>query len=108
MTRRIPHRVPRPRSERLMDDDSPGRRGARSCRMATATKTAQRISAEGAAALVRPGDWLDYGAVLGSPDAFDAALAERVGELHDVKIRGCLSVRPRAVLAADPAREHFH
>jgi acyl-CoA hydrolase len=76
--------------------------------MATATKTAQRISAEGAAALVRPGDWLDYGAVLGSPDAFDAALAERVGELHDVKIRGCLSVRPRAVLAADPAREHFH
>src|SRR3954453_897009 len=76
--------------------------------MTVATKAGQKISAESAAALVRPGDWLDYGAVLGSPDAFDAALAARVGELHDVKIRGCLSVRPRAVLAADPEREHFH
>ena len=76
--------------------------------MTVTTKAARRISAEGAVALVRSGDWLDYGAVLGSPDAFDTALAERVGELHDVKIRGCLSVRPRAVLAADPEREHFH
>ena len=71
------------------------------------TKVAQRITAEGAAALVRSGDWLDYGAVLANPDAFDAALAARVGELHDVKIRGCLSVRPRAVLTADPERERF-
>lgn len=76
--------------------------------MAVTTKAAQRISAEGGAALVRSGDWLDYGAVLGGPDAFGAALAERVGELRDVKIRGCLSARPRAVLAADPEREHFH
>ena len=75
--------------------------------MAIATKTARRISPEGAAALVRSGDWLDYGAVLGGPDAFDAALAARIGELRDVKIRGCLSIRPRAVLEADPEREHF-
>ncbi len=39
---------------------------------------------------------------------FDTALAERVGELHDVKIRACLTMRPRAVLEADPDREHFH
>ncbi len=39
---------------------------------------------------------------------FDAALAERVDELEDVKIRACLTVRPRAVLEADPGREHFH
>ncbi len=45
---------------------------------------------------------------IGQPDAFDAALGERVEELVDVKIRACLSVRPRAVLEADPAREHFH
>src|SRR4051812_9177089 len=76
--------------------------------MTVATKAGQKISAEGAAALVRSGDWLDYGAVLGSPDAFDAALAARADELHDVKIRGCLSVRPLAVLAEDPEREHFH
>ena len=65
------------------------------------------ISAGEAAALVRSGDWLDYGAVLSQPDVFDQALAERVGELQHVSIRGCLSVRPRAVLEADPGREHF-
>ena len=71
----------------------------------TATKS---ISAGEAAGLVRSGDWLDYGAVLGQPDAFDRALAERAGDLHNVNIRACLSVRPRAVLEADPAREHFN
>ena len=69
---------------------------------------AQRISATDAAALVRSGDWVEYGAGLGQPDAFDAALAQRVDELDDVKIRACLSLRPRAVLEADPGRDHFH
>ena len=54
----------------------------------TATKS---ISAGEAAGLVRSGDWLDYGAVLGQPDAFDRALAERAGDLHNVNIRACLS-----------------
>ena len=69
---------------------------------------AQRISAADAAALVRSGDWVEYGSALGQPDVFDVALAERVDELQDVKIRACLSIRPRAVLEADPDREHFH
>jgi acyl-CoA hydrolase len=51
--------------------------------------------------------WLDYGAVLAQPDAFDRALAGRTAELRDVKIRACLSTRPRAVLEADPEGEHF-
>lgn len=68
----------------------------------------QSLSAADAAALVRSGDWLDYGAVLSQPDVFDQALAERAGELDDVSIRGCLSVRPRAVLEVDPGREHFN
>ena len=51
--------------------------------VATAAKSARQISAEDAAALVRSGDWLDYGAVLGQPDVFDKALAERVGELRE-------------------------
>src|SRR5215204_5729977 len=72
------------------------------------TESARRLSAEDAAALVRSGDWLDYGAVLAQPDAFDKALAPRVGELRNVNIRGCLSLRPRAVLEADPEREHFN
>ena len=67
----------------------------------------RRVAADEAAGLVRSGMWLDYGAVLGQPDVFDAALARRTGELHDVKIRACLSTRPRAVLEADPEGEHF-
>jgi acyl-CoA hydrolase len=73
---------------------------------ATAAKSAQRISPEAAAALVRSGDWLDYGAVLGQPDAFDKALSARIAELRDVSIRACLCTRPRAVVEADPDGEH--
>lgn len=76
--------------------------------MVVTMKSARRVTAEDAAALVHSGDWLDYGAVLAGPDAFDTALAERVGELRNVNIRGCLSLRPRAVLEADPEREHFN
>jgi acyl-CoA hydrolase len=70
-------------------------------------RTARRITAAEAAGLVKSGDWVDYGAVLGQPDVFDIALAARKAELQDVKIRGCISTRPRAVLEADPKREHF-
>ena len=51
--------------------------------------------------------WLDYGTSLCQPDVFDKALAARAAELHNVKIRSCLSVRPRAVLEADPEGDHF-
>ena len=69
---------------------------------------ATSISAADAAALVGTGDWVEYGTGIGQPDLFDTALAARVDELEDVKIRACLTVRPRAVLEADPGREHFH
>jgi acyl-CoA hydrolase len=72
------------------------------------TKAASRISAGEAAALVRPGMWLDYGAVLGQPDAFDDALAARLGEVSEISIRSVLSARPRAVLEADPDGRHLH
>jgi acyl-CoA hydrolase len=67
----------------------------------------KRISAEVAAALVRSGDWVDYGFGMGQPDRFDRALAARRDELRGVKIRSCLTLRPRAVLDADPSGEHF-
>ncbi|WP_198374688.1 acetyl-CoA hydrolase/transferase family protein [Neoroseomonas rubea] len=70
-------------------------------------KTPRRITAAEAAALVKSRDWLDYGAITAQPDAFDAALAARAAELQGVGIRNCLSVRPRAVLEADPTGEHF-
>jgi acyl-CoA hydrolase len=66
------------------------------------------VSAAEAAALVRPGMWLDYGTSHAQPDAFDAALAARRGDLHDVNIRTCLSLRPRAVLEQDPDGLHFN
>jgi acyl-CoA hydrolase len=66
-----------------------------------------RVSAEEAAAQVRSGDWVDYGAMLGQPDLFDRALAARKPELRGVKIRGNFSLRPRAVIEADPKGEHF-
>lgn len=70
-------------------------------------KTPRHITAAEAAALVKSGDWLDYGAITAQPDAFDAALAARAAELRGVGIRNCLSVRPRAVLEADPTGESF-
>jgi acyl-CoA hydrolase len=72
-----------------------------------AKAAARTISAQEAAGLVKAGMWIDYGAVLSQPDVFDVALAARKGELSNVKIRACLSTRPRAVLESDPEGEHF-
>lgn len=71
-------------------------------------KTPRHISAQEAAQLVRSGHWVDYGVTIGQPDVFDAALARRVAELSDVKFRSCITVRPRAVIEADPEGKHFH
>ena len=59
------------------------------------------IGADAAASRVKSGDWVEYGFGLGQPDLFDRALAERVASLERVKIRGCLAMRPRAVVEAD-------
>jgi acyl-CoA hydrolase len=72
------------------------------------TKAARKITAEEAAGLVRSGMWLDYGAVLGQPDAFDEALAARLGEVTNLRFRSVLTARPRAVLEADPEAKHVH
>ncbi len=73
-----------------------------------AAKPAQHVSAEFAAGLVRSGMWLDYTTSLCQPDVFDKALGKRISELTNVKIRNCLSMKPRAVLEADPDGEHVH
>ena len=67
----------------------------------------KRTTPEAAAALVRSGDWVDYGFGLGQPDLFDQALAARRDQLRDVRIRSCMSLRPRAVVECDPEGEHF-
>ena len=65
-------------------------------------------SPEEAAALVKSGDWIDYGFGIAQPDLFDRALAARITQLDRVKIRGTLALRPRAVIEADPAARHAH
>lgn len=74
--------------------------------LTTVKKTPKTISAEEAAGLVRSGMWLDYGAVLGQPDAFDRALGQRITELEGVRIRSCISLRPRQVMECDPDSRH--
>jgi acyl-CoA hydrolase len=73
-----------------------------------AGSAAKRIAAEEAAELVCSDSWLDFGVTLSQPDVFDKALAARAGTLTNVKIRSCLSVKPRAFLEADPDGQHFH
>lgn len=72
-----------------------------------AAAPARRISADEAAGLVRSGMWLDYATALCQPDVFDRALACRRDSLKNVKIRSCLTMRPRAVVEADPTGRHF-
>ncbi len=68
---------------------------------------AQIISPGRAAAFVRSGMWLDYGSGLGQPDMFDKALAAQRKPLENVKIRSCLSMRPRAVAEGDAGDNRF-
>ena len=72
------------------------------------SKQPRSISAEAAAKLVFSGNWVDYGITLCQPDVFDKALAARKHELRNVKIRSCISMKPRAVLETDPEGKHFH
>ncbi len=66
------------------------------------------VTPEQAARAVQSGDWVDYGFGAGFPELMDRALAARKGEVHDVKIRGGLVIRPRIeVVESDPERESF-
>ncbi len=65
------------------------------------------VGAEQMAARVKSGSWVEYGFGLGQPDLFDQALAARAAELSGVKVRGCLALKPRAVVEADPEVRHL-
>ena len=58
--------------------------------------------------MVPSNSWIDYGVALCQPDLFDRALAARRDQLTNVKIRSCLTMKPRAVIDCDPEGEHFH
>jgi butyryl-CoA:acetate CoA-transferase len=65
------------------------------------------ITAAEAAALVKSGDWVDFGALNGQIHLLDRALAERVDELKDVKMWSILSLRYPEILKADKNNEAF-
>jgi len=66
------------------------------------------VSADQAVSMVKPNDWIDYGFGAGQPDLFDQALAGQIGRFEKLKIRGCLALRPRPSVEADPESRHVH
>lgn len=65
------------------------------------------VSAEEAVKIVKDGDWVDYSQACAFPEALDAALAARRDELHDVKIRGAIGMKPVQVVEQDPEHKAF-
>jgi len=63
-------------------------------------------TAEAVAALVRDGMWIDYGAIM-SPLAFDRALAQRVGQLKNVKVRCIGHLTLPQAMEKDPEGKSF-
>lgn len=57
---------------------------------------------EEAVRLVKDGDWVDYSETCSYPQALDAALAKRSGEVRGVKIRSAISMVPIATVENDP------
>ena len=65
------------------------------------------VSAEEAVKLVKDGDWVDYSQTCSFPEALDAALAARKDELHDVKVRNAIAMKPVQVVEQDPEQQAF-
>lgn len=65
------------------------------------------VTAEEAVKCVKSGMWVDYSLCCGIPVALDEALAGRVDELEDVKIRAGITSTPRKVLEVDKEGDHF-
>jgi len=63
-------------------------------------------TAEQVAALVTDGMWLDYGTVQ-APRAFDRALAARVGQVKNVKVRMLGHLTPLEIQEKDPDAQSF-
>lgn len=64
-------------------------------------------SADEAAAVVKSGDFVDYGWCVGTPVAVDAALAKRMPGLEDIKLRGGILMWEPEVFKIDDPAAHF-
>lgn len=65
------------------------------------------VTAEAAAAVVKSGDWVDYGWTTGIPVAVDAALAKRMPELYGVNFRGGILLWVPEIFKVENAAEHL-
>ncbi|MEI3339544.1 MAG: hypothetical protein V8R80_06005 [Eubacterium sp.] len=65
------------------------------------------VTPDEAVKLVKDGDWVDYSQTCSFPEALDNALAKRRDELHDVKIRSAISMKPVQVVEQDPEQKAF-
>jgi butyryl-CoA:acetate CoA-transferase len=64
-------------------------------------------TAEEAVKIVKDGDWVDYSQTCSFPEALDRALAGRRDELHDVKIRNAIAMKPIQVVEQDRENKAF-
>lgn len=64
------------------------------------------ISAEKAASLVQPGNWVDYAWGASTPVAFDQELAKRLEDLGEINVRGGVLLWVPEILKADPEGKH--
>ena len=64
-------------------------------------------TAEEAVKVVKDGDWVDYSQTCSFPEALDRALAGRVGEVKDVKVRHAISMKPVQIVEQDPNQAYF-
>ena len=62
---------------------------------------------EQAVSIVKSGDWVEYGWNCSIPVVLDRALAARMPELYDIKVRGGNTIRKPAIFDVENAAEHF-
>ncbi|HHY26687.1 MAG TPA: butyryl-CoA:acetate CoA-transferase [Desulfitobacterium dehalogenans] len=60
-----------------------------------------------AVGVVKSGDWIIYSYAANTLPVLDMALAQRTPELRDIQLLAGVSMRPHAVVKADPRGEHF-
>lgn len=64
-------------------------------------------TAQEAVKVVKDGDWVDYGWCTGTPVLLDAAMAERLPELHDINFRGGILMWQPEIFKIDHPEEHM-
>jgi butyryl-CoA:acetate CoA-transferase len=65
------------------------------------------VSADEAVKQIKSGDWVDYAWAATTVDALDAALAKRMPELTDVKVRGGIALKEPEIFKIENPGEHF-